>query len=721
MRSILTFFLLVLFQLPLLRAQYTPDWASLDQRPTPEWWLDAKFGIFIHWGVYSVPAYVVKGNYAEWYQHALNNNSFGGTTRDFHKKMYGDRTYYDLADDFKALLYNPDDWAQLFSKSGAKYIVLTSKHHDGFALWPSSHASKTWGFPWNAVERGPKRDLMGDLFTALRKTDVKPGFYFSWYEWFNPLWKKDRALYAKEHAIPQLRDAVERYKPWVIWGDGEWDSPSDVWGSKPFLSWLYNESAIKDNVVTNDRFGSETRFQHAGIYTPEYQPDLEFEDHAWEESRGMGHSYGYNRVEDAWDYNATRTLVLHLIDKVSRGGNFLLDIGPDGFGQIPPIMQQRLLEIGDWMKVNGEAIYGTRRWQRTTQWSAGRRDFKAEQLDGWRTGGDALLKQTIDPDPGYAVKEIFFTWKPSTKSLYAIFPKYPDGKKLTLKDIQLPQGTKVTFLATGEPLWWEIYGNNTVVHLPEFNPNTMKNTEAYVLRIAGFGDFVAKPTITTTYNPQTLLATVSLQSKTPGATIRYTTDGSAVTATSPVYDKPFTLLKTSTLRAQAFLPGLVESAVQEVSVKTYASMPALKPLTKVTPGLQVKVQSIPTGQGRDLASALKGPVVREGIAADFTLDTLCKKQCAMTWTGVIDIAQTGGHQFWLESDDGSQLFIGDVLVVDNSETHGLQEKTGYALLQKGKHNIKVTYCNKWGDYGLNVRYAPLGQAKTAVPTGILGH
>ncbi|MBK8195170.1 MAG: alpha-L-fucosidase [Lewinellaceae bacterium] len=310
MRHLFTL-LTLLFSLPVSnligQTPYTPDWASLDKRPTPEWWTDAKFGIFIHWGVYSVPAYTTLGNYAEWYQNSLENNAHEGKVRDFHRNNFGNRSYYDLAEDFHAELYNPDDWANLFERAGAKYVVLTSKHHDGFCLWPNEQAAKTWGFPWSADVRGPGRDLLGDLFTALRKTSVKPGLYFSLYEWYNPRWKFDRARYAKDHAMPQLYELVNRYQPWVVWADGDWDATPDVWKSPEFLAWLYNQSPVRDRVVVNDRWGSGVRFKHGGIYTPEYQPDLDFENHAWEESRGMGFSYGYNRTENAWDYTGTIT------------------------------------------------------------------------------------------------------------------------------------------------------------------------------------------------------------------------------------------------------------------------------------------------------------------------------------------------------------------------------------------------------------------------------
>ncbi|MBC7901953.1 MAG: alpha-L-fucosidase, partial [Gemmatimonadaceae bacterium] len=347
MKKLLPLLLAVLGFVSVSAQSYQPSWESLDSRPVPQWFRDSKFGIFIHWGVYSVPGWSPKGTYSEWYQNGLNN---GDTARiRFHKNKFGDLTYYQLADQFKAELFNPDEWASLFEQSGAKYIVLTSKHHDGFCLWPDQQSAKAWGMPWNSVVAGPKRDLLGELFRAVRKTSVRPGMYYSLYEWFNPIWKADKSKYAIEHAWPQMKDLINNYKPDVFWTDGDWDASAETWKSQEFLSWLYNESPVKGSVVTYDRWGSGVRFKHGQVYTPEYQPNLDFEDNYWEESRGIGHSYGYNREEDGWDYNSSQSLVLALVDKVSRGGNFLLDIGPDEHGKIPPIMQERLLDIGKWM------------------------------------------------------------------------------------------------------------------------------------------------------------------------------------------------------------------------------------------------------------------------------------------------------------------------------------------------------------------------------------
>jgi alpha-L-fucosidase len=470
------------YALPAMGQHYEPSWQSLDARPTPSWYKEAKFGIFIHWGVYSVPAWAPKGQYAEWYQHALQTKDYGGQVYDYHKKKYGSEvTYYELVHLFKAELFDPDQWAKLFEQSGAKYIVLTSKHHDGFALWPSKEASGTWGFPWNAVEAGPHRDLLGDLFAAVRKTSVHAGIYYSLYEWYNPLWRYDKNLYVEKHCWPQMMDVINRYQPDVFWTDGDWDASDTVWRSKEFLDWLFNESPVKDKVVVNDRWGRGISFHHGGIYTPEYQPDLDFQNHDFEESRGMGFSYGYNREEDAWDYNSSQVLIFHLLDKVSRGGNFLLDIGPDGDGKIPPIMQERLLDIGEWLKINGEAIYGTYRWKQPFQWSDGRRDYKPKS-DDWRTGGDVMLKLTLDPDPGFAVREVFFTYKAG--ALYAIMPSWPSSGRLVLRDLHLSD-QRVALLETGQSLAFRNQGKDVVITLPAFDPAKMKSRFAYVVKIAG--------------------------------------------------------------------------------------------------------------------------------------------------------------------------------------------------------------------------------------------
>lgn len=343
-----------------LAVPYEATWESIDSRPNPAWFEDAKFGIFIHWGVYAVPSWGPKDRYSEWYWHDMQNKD--GETWKFHEETYGaDKQYQDFAGEWKAELFDPDQWADIFARSGAKYIVLTSKHHEGFALWPSQEA---WN--WNSVDVGPHRDLCGDLTEAVRKRGLRMGFYYSMYEWFNPLFLSDVDRYVNEHMLPQMKDLVKRYKPDLVWPDGEWNYPSATWRSTEFLAWLFNESPAPKDVAVNDRWGKETRNVHGGFATPEYghipQGKL-IQETRFEECQGMGKSFGYNRNEDVDSYRTATELLHLLIDNVSRGGNLLLDIGPTADGRIPVIMQQRLIDMGEWLEVNGEAIYGAKPWE----------------------------------------------------------------------------------------------------------------------------------------------------------------------------------------------------------------------------------------------------------------------------------------------------------------------------------------------------------------------
>jgi alpha-L-fucosidase len=152
----------------------------LDQRPTPEWFLDAKFGIFIHWGVYSVPGWGAPKSYAEWYWKNMSDRKPENVWWQFHKTQYGASfEYADFAPLFRAELFNADQWAELFARAGAKYIVPTSKHHEGFCLWPSAEANATWNRAWHSVDVGPQRDLLRELSDAVRKRDIHFGFYYS--------------------------------------------------------------------------------------------------------------------------------------------------------------------------------------------------------------------------------------------------------------------------------------------------------------------------------------------------------------------------------------------------------------------------------------------------------------------------------------------------------------------------------------------------------------
>ncbi len=210
------------------------------------------------------------------------------------------------------------------------------------------------------------------------------GLYYSFYEWFNPIWLKDRPRFVNEHMQPQLRGMIARYKPDVLWADGEWDGPESLWKSRDFLAWLFNDSPVPQ-IVIDDRWGQGCRHRHGGFYTTEFTAGMSDGRHAWEENRTLTrprtydaqdrplwYDWVHNREHALSNYYSARELILTLADTVSRGGNLLLNCGPTADGRIPVIEEERLTEIGDWLKVNGEAIYGTQPWRQACQWAQGR-------------------------------------------------------------------------------------------------------------------------------------------------------------------------------------------------------------------------------------------------------------------------------------------------------------------------------------------------------------
>ena len=424
--------------------KYENNWASLNTRPVPQWFADAKFGVFIHWGLYSVPSFTKNGDYAEWYAKQLESGS--EEVRAFHERVYPGKKYEDFVSDFKAELFDADRWADLFQKAGAKYINFVSKHHDGFCMYKSDYA---WN--WNSVDVGPHRDFCAELKQALAYTDVRFGVYHSVYEWYNPLMKVPEE-YALKHLLPMLRELILKYEPATLFTDGEWDQESSVWHATDFLTWLYNESPVREFIVPNDRWGKETRGRLGGNFTTEYGEICNGKkiedvvlDRPFEECRGIGRSFGLNRIEGTRDYLSAKELLTMLCDLVSKGGNFLLNIGPCADGTIPVIMEERLLQMGAWLKINGEAIYGTR------------------------------------PHAVSSVPGIYYTKKGG--SVYAISERFPFDS-LLLPEIPYRDGMRVTLLcAPDAPISAVNDHGRLLLSIPPLNPDALSVGDLYAFRI----------------------------------------------------------------------------------------------------------------------------------------------------------------------------------------------------------------------------------------------
>ncbi len=343
------------------RKKYFPTWESIDSRELPSWYDKAKFGIFIHWGVFSVPSFKSEWFWEKWTQ-AKDKD-----INTFMKKNYKSSfTYAEFAPKFTASFFNASQWVEMFKNSGAKYVVVTSKHHEGFTNWKSQLA-----LGWNAVDVGPKRDLIKELETAVRgESQLYFGLYHSLFEWFNPLYLHDKSTnfstrkFAKEKSMPELTELVLNFRPDIIWSDGTDNRADEYWNSTGFLAWLYNESPIRDSVVVNDRWAIESVCKHGGFFTcgDHYTPGV-VKKHKWENCMTIDKgSWGYRRDARLSDYLNTHEIVKSLVSTVSCGGNLLLNIGPTHDGTIIPIFEERLQEIGKWLSINGEAIYSTRPW-----------------------------------------------------------------------------------------------------------------------------------------------------------------------------------------------------------------------------------------------------------------------------------------------------------------------------------------------------------------------
>jgi len=474
----LSFFLLHLF---VAAQQYEANWASLNKRKIPAWFHQDKFGIFIHWGVYAVPSYapVIQNSgysYAEWYWYRLQEKQKDFLA--FHNKNYGSNfTYQQFEPMFKAEMFDPAQWADVFKRSGAKYVVLTSKHHEGYCLWNSAEADRDWGRPWNAVTGTPKRDLLGDLTTAVRDKGLKMGYYYSLYEWFNPLWQKDKKQFVANHLFPQFKDLVTKYKPSIIFSDGEWDLSDTAWQSPKLLAWLFNESPVAKEVVVNDRWGGNTRSKNTGstYSTSEYGSGMDA-NVTWEENQGIGFSYGYNRNEQLDDYKTSHDLILILCDNVSRGGNLLLDIGPTADGRIPVIMQQRLIDMGDWLKINGDAIYETEAYKQPYQWSDG---IKPGKNDANFMANYSIAKMVVAKKDTANI-ECFFTQK--NKDLYCIVPSY--RSQIILKDISLPSSAKVALLGSSTAITFTQQGKSVLIDLSQIKPGDISSSGIFVIKLS---------------------------------------------------------------------------------------------------------------------------------------------------------------------------------------------------------------------------------------------
>ena len=370
----------------LMACNNNPKNASTDpeqntQADIMEWWRDARFGMFIHWGLYAIPAGEYQGERtkaknAEWIMHHL---------------QIPIAEYEKLAPQFNPVKFDAEQWVSIARNAGMKYIVITSKHHDGFCLWDSEVSN------YDIIDATPfGRDILQELAEACEKQGIALGFYYSIMDWHHPqaqaIWEPDYnkwrgdsvgnpefPRYYENYLKPQVKELMTKYPTQIMWFDGEWVPAYTTEMGKDLYDFIkeLDPEMIVNNRVDKGRqgmAGMNAEGDFAGDFgTPEQEiPDTGIEGEDWESCMTMNDTWGFKYFDHNW--KSDTMLIRNLVDIASKGGNFLLNVGPTAEGLIPEVSVERLQSMGRWLKLNGEAVYGSQAspfsrpaWGRYTQ------------------------------------------------------------------------------------------------------------------------------------------------------------------------------------------------------------------------------------------------------------------------------------------------------------------------------------------------------------------
>jgi alpha-L-fucosidase len=461
------------------KGKWKPTPESIDTHKAPEWFEDAKFGMFIDWGLWSVAGYAPKKEkgamYPDWYELRLDTDS---AFIKYHERNWGkDFKRDDFIPLFTAKQYNPEKLAKIAVDAGMKYVVPFSKHHGGFCLWPSSYTQR------DAGDMGPKRDLIKPLIESCKMQGLKFGFYFSVEEWEYPLidaqgnikprlWETKKVPsmedlekrvsgkipvkdFAKDYIVPQAVEFIDKYDPDLIWYDGEWTTEATDLRTYEISAYYYNQAEGRKEVAVNDRYGTKDgkrlRFVRGDFFTSEYHSltdENKKSTHAWEECRGISQSFGYNWQDTEANVISSKAFIDMFVDIVAKGGNLLLIVNLDGQGALPELQEKRLMDIGKWLKVNGEGIYSTRPF--------------------------------THPNDG----TVAFTQSKDNQYVYAILKEWP-GQELQLKGISPLAGSKIEMLGYNHSLEWINSNDGITVKFPaELQNEKIRPCEhAWILKI----------------------------------------------------------------------------------------------------------------------------------------------------------------------------------------------------------------------------------------------
>jgi alpha-L-fucosidase len=507
-----------------------------------QWWHDARFGMFIHWGAYSVPAGVHNGielpSASEWIMATGNI-----TPKEY--EQYPAR--------FNPINFDADAWVKTARDAGMKYLVITSKHHDGFCIWDS----KITGY--DVMDFAPyKHDPLKDLSKACKKYGIRFGLYHSIMDWHHP-WASGStfSLYRDEYLIPQLEELIKNYDPEILWFDGEW---IDEWTEAQGRD-LYNHlRKIKPSLIINNRVGKgrngmqgmNTTEEATGDFgTPEQEILSSSSSKAWESCMTMNDSWGFKKNDHNW--KSSEQLIHNLIDIVAKGGNYLLNVGPDSLGIIPPESVERLQDVGNWLKINGKAIY-------TTQ-----------------------AVQLFNPDPTIRICK-----EPKGSRYYILLTEYPT-QAVVIPSLKPLKNTKIKLLTNKESIPYSYQDQDGLrIELPAYQ--SAFGNFAWVLELEAEEVAVAQaPTIKvmTGETADEILFSRSTEARIfsddTSAQIRFTVDGSPVSLQSPVYTRPILISRSQTITAVAYCKGKNKSLPASLTLIRIDDIENVKYLTDYSP------------------------------------------------------------------------------------------------------------------------------------------
>lgn len=686
---------------------------TAEQTERMAWWRDARFGMFIHWGLYAVPAGAWPGKgtgHAEW-------------IRDTAQIPVGE--YEKLLGQFNPTKFQASEFVRIAQDAGMRYMVITSKHHDGFCLFDSAQTD------WDIMSTPFKRDIIAELSAACRQTGtvragekvgvgsqaVRFAVYHSIMDWHHPdylprrPWEKANRPEAgadferfNAYLKAQLLELAQpKYDPGIVWFDGEWEQ---TWTHERGQDLARHMRKIAPKVIFNNRIdkgrngmeGNTTGSGFAGDYdTPEQTIPTAGLPGDWETCMTMNNHWGYNASDK--DFKTSGELISKLCEIASGGGNFLLNVGPTAEGLIPPESVRILGEVGQWMRVNGEAIYGTARspFAEIPAWG---------RVTAKRDGDDTILYLHVIKPPADGKLTL-----PGVLNTPKVAWLLQSPLSSMLPQVEASSANGVLTVDTSRVTRGALTGSGPVA--------------VYSVRLAGGLDLVPNPVIAAARDAFIDSMEVQIRPDRADCQTHYTLDGSEPTPLSPVIVRtasgggvPVRVDRSCTIRARVFKDGkpvtpVVTRAMRKVEPAAgRAAAPA-------KPGLKVQVY-----RGRwdalpnfDILKPLATKAVTELSTAPAPDQA---DGYALRFTGYVKIERAGMYELTLASDDGSRVRIGSELVVDHDGPHVMSERRGSVALGAGWHPITVEMFQRGGEAGLKLEISGPGLNKQPVAGGMLG-